>query len=596
MKTIKASFTFILSLCVSLAFTVEVRAQKVIKLHIATLPAKKKTNDVKDTVSADSSKTLKGLEFTQSGNETASDDAETGCTNLKQISDLEVTKNAEGGYTFSLIDKNENPLQQFDVNQYDRALVENKIKKAIFQLCSDTTGNEAKSLINTLTASDTYQMLLEASLKVPDIDVLAGVLRINKNVKTFKKYSHYLNNPDSLKDFKVFDVQLQFEDGFIHNIILRGKVNGKGDLIKFENGSPIPFSAKRNFQSLRWISIYSLPKNNGKLGIVLSDLLDFTPNLRPFTKDYFPENKVYKINVADSLTEVNLFREKTSKILEVQVYSDLKGVDEDNPNGLIQVEFSKKLNFWTRRYPADRMGKNNYGFFNYFSPEFTLNKIENKQKFSPVDYFGVNPLDSSKPNTFTTSIGLYQHQLFQVGSLLNVFLFDFPSLKSTLFLNTGLYFGRTLFRDTIRTRIGDTNEFEKLKDNNIITDGVNTMRIMHEAKWQFYPDERYSLSISQKLSNYKIFSDRFSVVNDKEKYIRDIKSNPDKTKVDNHSNWLLSTEIVGFYKPSPYNQLFVRYRFNWDRYNSKSNFQQLQVGLTTYLTSVKKDEKNKNGE
>ena len=48
----------------------------------------------------------------------------------------------------------------------------------------------------------------------------------------------------------VYNMQIQFQDGFIENISVHGKFKGNDTLLTFENAYPIAFSIKKNFQLL----------------------------------------------------------------------------------------------------------------------------------------------------------------------------------------------------------------------------------------------------------------------------------------------------------------------------------------------------------
>jgi len=99
------------------------------------------------------------------------------------------------------------------------------------------------------------------------------------------------------------------------------------------------------------------------------------------------------------VTTVNLEKEQTSKILEMKVFSDLKGIDIP-PNGLVQLEFSKKINMWSNRRPG-WSSNFNYGWFNYITPYFSMNKIEDKNKRLTARYLGARQQDTMRANTFS---------------------------------------------------------------------------------------------------------------------------------------------------------------------------------------------------
>ncbi|HUP13389.1 MAG TPA: hypothetical protein VM187_14290, partial [Niastella sp.] len=332
----------------------------------------------------------------------------------------------------------------------------------------------------------------------------------------------------------------------------------------------------------------------GPVSIRLGDLLFYNQNLSLDTKDYSPYNQVYKENITDSVTKVNLYKEKTSKILELRIFSDLKGFEGDNPNGLVQVELMKKLNFLTWRKPIPKW-RNwfNVGVFNYVTPYFTMNKIEKNNKRLIPSYFGTQAQDTMRANVYASTLKLLQHQVFSLGVNFNLFTVDIPGFKSMISVNTGLYFGRTLLQDTMREKI-DSFQFKSASNNNVYEYGVNNFTFAPEVSWQIFPDRRYGLYVSQRLLHLKIYSNQLTQVVDSARYtdyLRSLKGDRSKIEAYKPSRWLASTEVFAFYRPSEYNKLFFRYRYNWDLGSTRQNFYQLQIGLSTYLTHTKKDKK-----
>ncbi len=418
-----------------------------------------------------------------------------------------------------------------------------------------------------------------------------GTLKISKNSK----------DSSQAVGFTVYYLQIQFQDGFIENIKVRGKIPGNDLLLKFENSYPIPFSTRRDFRKLYEVNLLErtiferASKNNlqvERLKLRLGDLLDFDQTLDIDSKDYSPVNQVLDEKIEKEETVVNLKKERTSKILELKVFTDLKGIDNDNPNGLVQLELSKKMNFWNNRHKGI-WNLYNIGYLNYLTPGFSMSKIENNNKRLPVQYVGSQQPDSSRPNNFASTLQLLQYQAFRIGADLSLMTIDVPGLKSTLTIKTGLYFGRTLTVDTLRTKI-DSTTFEPLNDNNIRESGVNSFQIIPEICLQIYPDKRYGVILSYKANRYRVLSGELTQVRDSVDYTGYIKSlNGDRSKITGYPKrwWLGSAEIYAFYRPSPYNQLFFRYRFNYDMSEPKTNFHQIQLGFATYLTHTSKGKK-----
>lgn len=406
--------------------------------------------------------------------------------------------------------------------------------------------------------------------------------------------------------FTVHDVQIQFQDGFIENIKIRGKIAESNMLLKFENSFPIPFSTRRDFRRLYEVflterTIFERKEKNGlgisSLSMRLGDLMDFDQNLDLDTKDYSPVNQVINQEIKKDETIVNLRKERTSKILELKVFTDLKGIEGDNPNGLVQLELSKKLNLWNYRFSAFR-NLFNMGLFNYFSPSFTMSKIENNNKRLPVQYIGSQEPDTMRPNTYASALQLLQYQAFRVGADISILTVDVPGLKSIFTAKTGLYFGRTLIVDTARTR-ADSLTFNAIPDNNIRESGINSFQFIPELCFQIFPDKRYGVVLSYKWNRYRLMNSQLQQVNDTLEYVNYIKSlNGNRSGISGYkpNKWVGTAEVFAFYKPSANNQLFFRYRFNYEKNRPKTNFHQIQLGFSTYLTHTSKGKKEKEAE
>jgi|GEM_PF-3941128 len=573
-------------------------AQQVINVQIK--PITRETG----TKRPDSVSEIKNKPDTSKGTEVSYD-----CSTIDQIKNLSVKKNNDGSYNFALINSRSNPISSFTVNQFNLELYRDKISQAINKICNDSNSTKRNEILTQLLSQATYSSILEASLTVPDIDVIAGTLNVNKYVDFHTEEAAAATPAPSSKNggssnklpantsgekLIVYSTQVQFQDGFIENIIVRGKISTNNTLLKFENAYPIAFSTKKNFQRLKRICLYEKSvfiKANHY--IYLGDLLNFDPNLALYSKDYFPDNQIYKLDVTDSITTINLKKEKTSKILAVQVFSDLKGTDSNSPNGLIQVDFSKKLNLLTQRGRFLGSNSTNYGLINYFTPQFTLSKIENNRKNLILDYSGSDPNDPAKPNAYAMTKDLLLYQQYKIGGKLNIFLLDIPALKSTFFINGGFYYGRTPVQDTLRSLNVTTKLFTPIATNNLVEYGVNSFQMVPEIQWDIYPDERYGFSFTQQFNRYKLLNTKFKQIDNSERYTQFLTSMPADPKLYNFSQWMGSTEILGFFKPSDNNQIFLRYRFNWDMNNVKNNFNQIQVGITTYLSVAKAETKSK---
>ncbi|MBC7947031.1 MAG: hypothetical protein H7Y42_04065 [Chitinophagaceae bacterium] len=588
------------------------------------------------------------------------------CPELAKVVMILVTKNVEGAFDVSFADKKENPIGGFTFQQPNEVFFYDQVKESLLGLCEKDPAATDSAKVDRLIASfrkkSLYQHVLEAGLTVNDDDVYAGKLTIHKTVpvtfnlntdndsgkanadksKTSRARFMKEDGDEQVKipekrsgslvasiapeeslpmantsaaigptkkkvtTFTVHHIQIQFQDGFIENIKIRGKVPESGKLLKFENNYPIPFSTRRDYRRLYETNLMERTiyehntKNDQNVDFAtmrLGELIDFDQNLDLDSKDYSPVNHVLDLEIKDAETVINLQKERTSKILELKVFTDLKGIEDDNPNGLVQIELSKKMNFWNTRVPVFR-NLFNIGVLNYFTPSFTLSKIEKNNKRLPVQYIGSQEPDAERPNHYASTLQLLQYQMFRVGADISFLTIDIPGVKSIITVKSGLYFGRTLTVDTMRSKV-DSMTFNPIPDNNIRESGVNSFQFIPEACLQIFPDKRYSVVLSYKLNRFDLRSSELTQVNDTLDYVRFIKNlDGDRSGISNYraKKWIGTAEVFAFYRPSAYNQLFFRYRLNYDLQVTKTNFHQIQLGFATYLTHTKKGKKAKDKE
>lgn len=317
---------------------------------------------------------------------------------------------------------------------------------------------------------------------------------------------------------------------------------------------------------------------NWEKKIFVGNLLKYDEDFTNLTKDYSPKDTTYKFSFFKETTDtsISVVRESTSKILELNIFSDFLGIEKANPNGLIQFELARKFNLLTHRKTFSRKHiYTNYGWFNHITANFVLSKIEDKERRLSLSEYSQSPLIMRKS---ATTLDLFNYQFMNLGLNTSMFLVDVPMLKSTFSINLGVHFGRTAISDSLF--IEDSG---KLKKNQLVNEyGVNHLQVAPEIRWQIFPDERYGLNVSNRITWLKVFSDKFTQTN-----------NPDELALLNASEAIRrrpfnSFEILGFFKPTKLSKLFFRYRINTQFCHVSNNFHQAQVGFMSYLTRVKK--------
>jgi len=344
--------------------------------------------------------------------------------------------------------------------------------------------------------------------------------------------------------------QIEFSNGYIQNIAFYGNIEGKD--VVFENERPIGFSSNRDFKGLDKEFVVSNYKLGGKtylLKVPISDFLTYQKNLRINTRDYCPENGV--VSVQMPVESIKLYKEPTSNILEAKVFTDFNGLQDGNPNGIIQTEVEKRINLLTKRHDFFIKGVN-YGWLQYVTPFAVLNKLEDKDKFLE--------LKSSDPTTLTTNfLELLQYETFRTGVETNAFTFDVPFGKSSICIDGGIAFGKVTGTDTTGIATAQSNKYN-----------INTLHLYGKTKFNVMPDERYGITFSYQLGHY-------DALNNEINYTAVEKDGSNK-------NWLQNIEMFAFWNIGDSGNLFFRYRLNSPLDNWKYNFSQVQVGYSFNIT------------
>jgi hypothetical protein len=152
-------------------------------------------------------------------------------------------------------------------------------------------------------------------------------------------------------------VVVETEDGAMKNITVKviapeavvKKGRSPRKYIEFKNQFPISISGKFDPEKFTKVKLYCY----GCYGVTglsryikLSDLMTLDIVLENDKEDYSPSNR--KVTLTPSNPIVELKKEKRSKILEVAAFSDFVGLDQEQPNGLIQFEAKRKINIVTK--------------------------------------------------------------------------------------------------------------------------------------------------------------------------------------------------------------------------------------------------------
>jgi hypothetical protein len=209
---------------------------------------------------------------------------------------------------------------------------------------------------------------------------------------------------------RVERVMVETQDGAIKNIIVHLVYPGKRtettasarQYLEFKNLYPISISSKFDPDRFANVNLYSF-NCNGVKGLTryikLSDLLALDITLENNKDDYSPADHVYTLSPTQPI--VNMKKEKRSHILDVSAFTDFVGLDQQQPNGLIQIEARRKINLNTHSSPyhsikSQTMLGEKYNLSGYH--------IETRSTDSAYTYFILTSLDPNKKDTLRVHI------------------------------------------------------------------------------------------------------------------------------------------------------------------------------------------------
>ena len=197
-----------------------------------------------------------------------------------------------------------------------------------------------------------------------------GAIRVHEKIKVFTETTEEKKRPlefscrEPKSESALLDVDslvIEFYDGTIKDMCLFTHTSC-GAIVIFSNLMPISFSSKYDITKLsarsdrnRKLYAYKIYYNQGHFEnppttpfVYIDEVLDYVRFIKLLTEDYSPSNQVVTVKPGQPLMQLE--KETTSQIVEARIYSDLVGIDDDQPNGLIQVEAWKKLMLNTKNF------------------------------------------------------------------------------------------------------------------------------------------------------------------------------------------------------------------------------------------------------
>jgi len=306
---------------------------------------------------------------------------------LSEVDNLDLTiaveETNEGFYKFTVFYSDNSP-QQFQLKPFELESFIGKAKLAFEKVFGEVGKKPAdpdeviNKYLNELYSKIT--IYLRTDEKTPHV---ATVSLRNSIANTYYDFSK-----DSVKflitSLNITNVNLTFDNGFIEKVQVLGNIQIKDDKtipIEFNNKFSIGISSTRNVKNLGRICLFSdkgfsksviksmvgtgtkalteqqvlNEKGDQSLYVILGDFLNYEKILDVNANDISPASVT--VNLSMENPKQKLFREKTTQLFEAKLYTDLLGlIDEENPNGIVQLELDKRFNFLTSKRDCGRGG------------------------------------------------------------------------------------------------------------------------------------------------------------------------------------------------------------------------------------------------
>ena len=403
----------------------------------------------------------------------------------------------------------------------------------------------------------------KAKLPVIDESLVAYVIDSLKVADSIKKKD---NRNSDLGQSSIKEMLENFYNERIVKEIFNNIIDKE---LKFENEFPIGFSSKSDFADLHKYTLYAFEGAEKIFSLPVTNVITlYVQRHQNDRLDFSPKDQVVSLPSDDFARSnaVELKKETSSKILNVNIYSDFLGLKEGNPNGLLQFEVEKNIPLWTKRMVLGVGRSSNLGIVNYVNFNLTWAKIGDENKQLQVKYADRYVNNEYHPDRYVTFLDMIKYENTSVGADLNIASFDFPLLKARIELNAGIHYGRVNVVDTL------TNDVTKPFDKN-----VNIIRAYPDFILRIRPEERFG-------AYFRFRPFKTIVPNNEEFYT----VSSEKEFVDNQkltSKWLHRFELGTYYTPSPKgdNKFFFRYRYTNTSDWETNGYGEFQVGYLVYL-------------
>jgi hypothetical protein len=404
----------------------------------------------------------------------------------------------------------------------------------------ETIPDQLRESINTLVKNE-YAEIMEIAFMPEDDGQKIAVVSVSDSAMCYK-----YNDTTAVK-MKVNKVRLVFENGFITGI--HALVSYNGEDYVYSNIISMGIATRRGIQLLSNQRLFNqnTPRSDGSHFIV-GEFLRYHNLIEVGTNDYSPRKQSVDVFPGKELV---LRKDPSKDLFELQVYTDLAGINQDNPNGLVQFEVEKRINVNTHRRPS--IWNSGLGSVTYIKPAFAVTKVEENNRFAPL----ATGLLGDSSVRYISPLQLDRYNIAYGDVAVNMIDFDFPAMAFTIDLIGGLS----------HARVKDSTE------SGVRNEAVNSLYWGGNVAFLFNPDRRWSFGVSTQMVNFNPLNANFNYYS-----LRD-------GELEEANTWLNTIKMEASWQLSKKTKLFGRIRFHHELDNWNNNYAEFQLGTAISLSS-----------
>lgn len=388
----------------------------------------------------------------------------------------------------------------------------------------------------------------------------------------------YIDNNSCKNPFDTLiidSIQFEFEADKLQNIKVVGTISGEPEI--FHNDYPVSFSTKLDGNVDN--QLLSVRNIDGRSRTISSKhAYYFLYNLLLYTENYAPKDQVVVVK-PESGGKV-LLKEANSEILKTQIFTDLVGLNNNDPNGLLQLEFSKPIYLWAKVTPLGTFSRNHYLWFSQVEPVFTLAKLEDDD----------NELEALKLNdqSFVSYTDVVRFRRASVGADLTILEIGIPAWHSSISLKYRHHYSIVPIATQDSTGQSLTSTGNPDSTITVIDRKVNshlTRELGPSVEWTILPSDKYQLSLSYTPSLFRFYSndEDETVIPYKDRLTLEVA--PEQVAQDNinKNEWYHTFQLLATVRLSKRGELFFRSRYHFLDSHPNQNFFQSQVGYSYFF-------------